>query len=133
MGFYVKAAVDIPANTLLCEYVGEVRTLRDTLRSKNDSIYNLLEVKELNSKCKDDEEKSLCIVTEEHANMGRFFNSVITNEKRWKRKQNVVASRSSICGKASVLMVTKRDVKEGESLLINYNESQQLYPTFGFK
>jgi hypothetical protein len=46
MGFNVRAACDMPELTLLCEYLGEVRTEAQTLDnpelSINDSIMELL-------------------------------------------------------------------------------------------
>ena len=74
-GFYATAAVDLPMHTLLCEYIGEVRKLKQVEMSKNDSIFDILEVKMPNSSERD-LEKSLCVLTLRHANVGRFFNSV---------------------------------------------------------
>lgn len=41
-GYYVIAATAIPSLTLIAEYVGAVRTQRQTLFSNNDSIMNFL-------------------------------------------------------------------------------------------
>jgi hypothetical protein len=52
----------------------------------------ILDVKLPNSE-ENDEEKSLCVLTEKHANLGRFFNSVNTSQKDWKIRQNVRTMR----------------------------------------
>jgi len=67
-GFYVEAAQDLPDLTLLCEYLGEVRTSRQSLFNSNDSIMELLDT--------GDADTSLVIIPTKRANLGRFFNSV---------------------------------------------------------
>ena len=42
-GFYVEAAQDLADLSLLGEYIGEVRTLRQSLFNNNDSIMELLD------------------------------------------------------------------------------------------
>ena len=44
-GFYMEAAQDIPSLTLICEYVGQVRTAYQAQTSTNDSIMELLSSK----------------------------------------------------------------------------------------
>ena len=74
-----------------------------------------------NSK-KRDHEKSLCVLTLRHANVGRFFNSIIPAAKtELMPSQNVKAVRGIINGEATVFFKTIRGVKKGETLLINYN------------
>ena len=41
-GFYAEAACDLPPLFVVCEYFGEVRTLRSVLYDQNDSIMELL-------------------------------------------------------------------------------------------
>ena len=60
--FFATAAVDLPIDTILCEYIGEVRKLGQVDRSKNDSIFDLLEVRMPNSS-DFDLERSLCVLT----------------------------------------------------------------------
>lgn len=67
-GFYVESAIDLPDLTLICEYIGEVRTNRHCVFNTNDSIMELLDT--------GDTDTSLSIVPLKHANIGRFFNSV---------------------------------------------------------
>lgn len=67
-GFYVESAIDLPELTLICEYIGEVRTNRHCVFNTNDSIMELLDT--------GDTDTSLSIVPLKHANIGRFFNSV---------------------------------------------------------
>ncbi len=81
-GFYVEAAVDLPDLTLICEYIGEVRTNRHCVFNTNDSIMELLDT--------GDTDTSLSIIPEKNANIGRFFNSV---NKDNIKKQNVRSIR----------------------------------------
>ncbi|CDW89782.1 histone-lysine n-methyltransferase atxr6-like [Stylonychia lemnae] len=123
-GFYVEAAQDMSDLTLICEYAGEVRTFRQCLFDKNDSIMELLDT--------GDSDTSLNIVPQKQANVGRFFNSINNSSKDSKKKQNIRSLRCQIDGKVTVLIFTKRPVKKGESLLYNYNEAKNLYPTEDF-
>ncbi len=120
-GFYVETAVDLPDLTLICEYIGEVRTNRHCVFNTNDSIMELLDT--------GDTDTSLSIVPQKYANIGRFFNSV---NKDSIKKQNVRSLRCQLDGKVMVLLYTKRAVKKGESLLYNYNEAKECYPTDNF-
>ena len=120
-GFFVESAIDLPDLTLICEYIGEVRTNRHCVFNTNDSIMELLDT--------GDTDTSLSIVPIKHANIGRFFNSV---NKDSIKKQNVKSIRCQLGGKVMVLLFTKRAVKKGESLLYNYNEAKDCYPTDNF-
>jgi hypothetical protein len=120
-GFFVESAVDMPDLTLLCEYIGEVRTNRQCVFNNNDSIMELLDT--------GDTDTSLSIVPEKYSNIGRYFNSV---NKDSIKKQNVKSLRCQLDGKVTVLLFTKRAVKKGESLLYNYNEAKECYPTDNF-
>lgn len=79
-----------------------------------------------------DSETSLSIVPEKHSNIGRFFNSVNNVVKDSLKKQNLMSIRCQLDGKVAVLLYTKRAVKKGESILYNYNEAKQCYPTDEF-
>ncbi len=79
-----------------------------------------------------DSETSLLIVPEKYANIGRFFNSVNNGVKESLKKQNLKSLRCQLDGKVIVLLYTKRSVKKGESLLYNYNEAKECYPTDEF-
>jgi hypothetical protein len=67
-GFSVTAALEIEPLTLICEYVGEVRTAEQTEKSSNDSIFQLLSA--------ESKKDSLDIIPIKRANIGRFFNGV---------------------------------------------------------
>jgi hypothetical protein len=123
-GFFVEAAIDLPDLSLICEYLGEVRTSRQTVFNKNDSIMELLDT--------GDSETSLVFVPEKYSNVGRFFNSVNNGVKESIKKQNLKSIRCQLDGKVTVLLYTKRAVKKGESLLYNYNEAKECYPTDDF-
>jgi len=123
-GFFVEAAIDLPDLSLICEYLGEVRTTRQTIFNKNDSIMELLDT--------GDSETSLVFVPEKYSNVGRFFNSVNNGVKESIKKQNLRSLRCQLDGKVTVLLYTKRAVKKGESLLYNYNEAKECYPTDDF-
>lgn len=92
--------------------------------SKNDSVMELLET--------GDSDTSLVIVPEHYSNIGRFFNSVNNGVKESLKKQNLRSIRCQLDGKVTVLLYTKRAVKRGESLLYNYNEAKECYPTDEF-
>lgn len=124
-GFYVEAAADLPELTLICEYLGEVRTCRQCLFSANDSIMELLDT--------GDADTSLSVVPERHANVGRFFNGVNNGCKDSKKRQNLRSIRCQVDGKVCVLLYTKRGVKKGEQLLYDYNEAKEMYPTGDFE
>eukprot|EP00347_Sterkiella_histriomuscorum_P019555 403341187 len=123
-GFYVEAAQDLQDLTLLCEYAGEVRTLRQTIFDKNDSIMELLDT--------GDSDTSLVIAPQKYSNVGRFFNSINKSSKESKKKQNIRSIRCQIDGKATVMIYTQRNVKKGEQLLYDYNEAKNMYPTDDF-
>ena len=84
-GFYVEAAQDLADLTLLCEYAGEVRTFRQCLFEKNDSMMELLDT--------GDSETSLVIAPKKYCNVGRFFNSINKGNKESKRRQNIRSIR----------------------------------------
>jgi hypothetical protein len=91
VGFDCVAACDLPELTLLCEYLGDVKTDREISQSeelqKNDSIMGLLE----NAK---DAEMSLNVCPVEHANVARFFNGINNQTVGSKQiKQNVRTMR----------------------------------------
>ena len=50
----MQAATDLPELFLICEYLGEVRNLRDSIFDKNDSIMELL--------CTDSADTSLVVM-----------------------------------------------------------------------
>ncbi len=79
-----------------------------------------------------DNDTSLVIVPEKHCNIARFFNSVNNSLKESKKRQNVRSIRCQLDGKVTVLLYTSRSVKKGESLLYNYNEAKECYPTENF-
>lgn len=123
-GFFVEAAVDLPDLCLICEYLGEVRTGRQSLFNPNDSIMELLDT--------GDSDTSLSIIPEKHSNIGRYFNGINNKLLDSKKKQNLMSIRCQMDGKVTVLLYTKRAVKQGEQLLYNYNEAKECYPTDDF-
>ena len=58
----------MPDLTLIGEYLGEVRTLRQVLFDENDSIMELLST--------GDADTTLMIRPEKFSNIGRFFNGI---------------------------------------------------------
>lgn len=132
-GFYVVAATDLPELTLLAEYLGEVRTDKQTINDPNDSIMELLCCKCLDSN-EPDPSKSLVVIPQTFSNVGRFFNGINNSDKDSKKlKQNVRSMRCQVDAKATVLLYTKRAVKKGEPLVFDYNEAgKNWYPTHYF-
>ena len=85
-GFYVEAAQDLPELTLLAEYLGQVRTDKQTKFDPNDSIMELLSAPMPT--------QSLVVVPYDHANSARFFNGINNSQKDSKKKrQNVRTMR----------------------------------------
>ena len=125
-GFYVEAASDLPELTLLAEYLGQVRTDKQTWHDKNDSIMELM--------CSGNPNTSLVVVPYVFANVARFFNGINNSQVGSKQlKQNVRTMRCQVDGKATVLLYTKRKIKRGETLLYDYNEAgKDMYPTSHF-
>ena len=112
-GVDVVADMDIPAYTIVCEYIGEVMTLRKSIylqkHQKNDSVMDLWYGK--------NSDQSLVIRPEKWTNIARFLNGV------GKRKEDKNVCSIKICyrGKPMVLLVTSRKIKKGESLCYEYN------------
>lgn len=72
----------------------------------------------------EDPNHSLSIIPLEHANIARFFSGINNSTKdSKKRTQNIRSMRCQIDGKATVILYTKRAVKQGESLIFDYNEA----------
>lgn len=74
-GYDVIADKTIPEKSIICEYVGEVVTLRECIRlesrNKNDSIMELQSGK--------NSDETLMIRPEKFTNMARFINGIKKN------------------------------------------------------
>jgi len=111
-GYDVVADKEIAEKSLICEYVGEVVTLRECIelekRRRNDSLMELQAGKNA--------DETLIIRPERFTNMARFINGVK------KDKDGNIATMKLLCrGKPVVLLVAKRKIKKGESLCYDYN------------
>lgn len=97
--------MDIPKFTIVCEYIGEVMTLRKCIDLQkfhhNDSIMDLWYGK--------DSDESLVICPYKWTNIARFLNGV---GKRIEEK-NVHSIKICYRGKPMVLLVTSRKIKKG--------------------
>lgn len=115
MGYDVVADQEIPEKTLICEYVGEVVTLRRCIEleahSKNDSLMEL--------RVGYNSEETLIIRPEKHTNMARFINGI--NNTKGTGRANVATVRKLARGIPTVILYTIRSIKRGESLLYDYN------------
>lgn len=109
--FVVKALTNMTTNTIICEYSGEVRLMRDCLFDDNDSIMDLI-----HSQISD---VSLVIYPQKFGNLARFL-SGINNEKKT-NKQNVYSLRVNIDGSVHILLITKKKIKKGDILYYDYN------------
>ena len=78
-GFYVEAASDLPELTLLAEYLGQIRTDKQTMGDTNDSIMELI--------CSGDPNSSLVVIPYVFANVARFFNGINNNQVGSKTKK----------------------------------------------
>lgn len=71
-GFEVRAAADLPELTILCEYIGEVKTEKMCVNSpslfNNDSIMELLSTPRTDT--------TLNVVPVKYSNIARFFNGI---------------------------------------------------------
>lgn len=115
MGYDVISDRDIREKTLICEYIGEVVTLRKCIEyeaeSKNDSLM------ELRVGCNSNE--TLIIRPEKYTNMARFINGI--NNSKSSNKANVATVRKLAKGMPTVILYSIRAIKKGESLLYDYN------------
>mgnify|MGYP002362305469 FL=1 len=106
---------DIKEKTLICEYIGEVVTLRKCIdleaTSKNDSLMEL--------RSGYNSEETLIIRPDKHTNMARFINGI--NNSKGANKANVATVRKLAKGMPTVVLYTIKNIKRGESLLYDYN------------
>lgn len=141
-GFHAIAAEDIPACTLLCEYLGNVEHLGSE-PIDNDSVMELLNLPKTPS-------KSLVIVPRYHANLGRFFNcstgSVVPNLNTircwlWSvpASAKLTSAKSELPSKeVRIFIYTARTIKKGEEMVFDYNAGKKQrgeaasYNTTGF-
>ena len=123
--FIVKAIDDIPMNTIICEYSGEVNLLRKKIFDKNDSIMELIRTPSSDT--------SLVICPEKYGNLARFISGINNYDNNLKKKQNVNSIRLSIDGSVHILLIAKRNIKKGEILYYDYNAGgYDSYPTQDF-
>ena len=114
MGYDVRADMNIPKGTIICEYIGEVITKRKALEFvDNDSLMELSPGMDADS--------SLIIRPQRFTNMARFINGVNNKSAASMKKANVETIRLSIGGRPTVLLFTRRKVLKGESLAYDYN------------
>ncbi len=125
--FIVKAIDNIPINTLICEYTGEVTLLRKKMfDKKNDSIMELI--------TSPNSDLSLVIAPEKYGNLARFLSGVNNHDPILKKKQNVYSLKVSIDGSMHILLIAGRNIKKGEVLYYDYNAgiNHEGYPTEKF-
>ena len=114
-GYIIRAESSIPACTLICEYIGQVRKTKRCIFVQNDSIMDLL--------ITGDSSTSLSIIPENYSNIARFFSGVNSTTKEGLAKQNLKCVRVSIKGEVRAIIFTTKSVSKGESLCFNYNEA----------
>lgn len=120
-GFYVKAICEIPARTLLCEYVGEVLSSRHSLsETSNECIFSLLNTSHSRT--------SLDICPTRYGNLSKFVCGI--NNLHGRRKLNVQSLRFLYQGHVRVVFFAKRTIKAEETLYVDYNAGGfHEYPT----
>lgn len=124
-GFLVKAAVDIPSCTFLCEYAGEVCLQRKVFfDSDNDSIMELLKTPSSS--------ESLVIKPEKYCNIARFISGINNHKPESYKKINVNSVKVNIDGQAHILLYASRYIKQGDVLYYDYNRGGYEYPTENF-
>ena len=131
-GNVVIASTYIQKNTLLCEYAGNVITLQEYYKKirnkeieKNDSIMDLI--------ITPFSETTLIICPYNCANLGRFFSGVNNNNDSSKANINVYSIKVLIDRSIHILLITSKDINEGEILYYDYNGDGNSYPTDGFQ
>lgn len=123
--FIVRAFDDIPMNTIITEYTGEVTLLRKIIFDSNDSIMELIRTPSSSL--------SIVICPEQYGNLGRFISGINNQDKKLKRKQNVYSLRYNIDGSVHILLLAMRYIKQGEILYYDYNAGGfDEYPTDHF-
>lgn len=123
--FIVKAFDDIPMNTIISEYTGEVTLLRKKIFDNNDSIMELIKTPSSNL--------SIVICPEQYGNLARFISGINNHDKKLKKKQNVYSLRYNIDGTVHILLLALRNIKRGKILYYDYNAGgYDEYPTEHF-
>ena len=112
MGYDVVAGKSCAKDMIVCEYIGDVVTLREVIRTdrKNDSL--------MEYKVGRNADETLFIKPTHYTNIARFINGI---NSKGKKKPNVKSLRTTIQGKPSVILYTTQRIKEGESLVYDYN------------
>lgn len=125
-GFTVRAYVDIPSLTFICEYSGEVALQRKVFfESKNDSIMELLKTpSSINS---------LVIKPEQYCNIARFISGINNHKSESFKKINVNSIKMNINNEAHIILYASRNIKKGEILYYDYNRGGYEYPTDKFE
>lgn len=113
IGFGAFAKKDLPKGTILGEYVGMIKCLSpkedEELSDKNGYLFEFTEIEEL---------EDFVLDAKTYGNFIRFLN----HARKRTKKENVEALM--FCDKEAphVLYVTKRAVKKGEELRLDYGE-----------
>lgn len=123
-GYMIRALDDIPELTFLCEYSGNVRTRRETIGSKNDSIMILLDTPNSST--------SLSCICDTHANIGKYFSGINNHSKESLKRQNCRIVWFDVEGEARNIIYAYSDIKKGDICYVDYNEGLSEYPTENF-
>ena len=116
-GFSCKSLANIPRQTIIAEYLGEVVTWEMSGQSNSDSLMVLLD--------SGDPETSLIVDPTNAGNTARFLSGVNNRSSMSKRKQNVRTRRFFMDGRLHVCLFTSRDIKAGETLNYDYNAGNE--------
>lgn len=120
--FVVQATDDIPTNTIICEYAGEVTLIRKKLFAENDSIMDLIRTPSSST--------SLVICPERYGNLARFLSGINNSNVKLKKKQNVYSLRVNIDNSIRIFLLAAKNIKKGEVLYYDYNAGgYNNYPT----
>jgi len=108
----VVADENISDLTLIAEYSGEVKTLRNYIQEPEDSndIMDLLRTGHSKS--------SLVICPNRRGNIARFISGINNSSSS---KANLKCTRFNVDGRVRVLIYANKNIKKGELLCYDYN------------
>jgi len=107
-GYFVFATNDIPANTMITEYLGDVYNANETVFDQNDSHMYII-----NGGCSDN---SKIIIPKKHANIAKFISGAKID-----KEANVKSQSMYYENKNHIILYSIKLIKKGDILFYEYN------------